>query len=300
MTTGGEGTGGAETRRPDPDDNPATEAAETPSDASTAAGPCEDATELVPAPTEAARELAWSRDEGEVWEYPANFGASPKVGGSRWGGELRQRVTDFFHPFADEAHVAALDDYDDTMDDDADDDDGEPIELPDASWAASFAAAAPIVFAASLAAFVIVVSAFVYLKHTAENTTPTASTPAPTAALPSIAPTAPPTRPLNSDAEFLQRLTDAGVSYSNPNAAINAGKLVCVDFDNGQSYAQVVALDPQDNMAGVIAAAVAVLCPNHADLMPTAAAPTESPVAAPPSTVTITAAPPPTVTEYGG
>lgn len=62
MTTGSEGKGGAETRRLDPDDNPATEVADNPSGASTAAGPCEDATEIVPAPTEAAPELAWSQE----------------------------------------------------------------------------------------------------------------------------------------------------------------------------------------------------------------------------------------------
>lgn len=148
------GKGGAERRHPDPDDE----------QSPTAAAACDDETEIVPPPpTEAARELAWSRDDGEVWDYPT----------TAWWAKTRQRVTEFFHPFADEARVAAMDDYDDTMGDDADDDDAEPIEIPDASWRAAFAAASPIVFAAAAVAFLIAAgAAWAYLKRESQATTP--------------------------------------------------------------------------------------------------------------------------------
>ncbi|GAB4660568.1 hypothetical protein [Mycobacterium avium] len=98
------GKGGAGRRHPDPDDD----------QPATAAGVCDDETMIVPTPTAAAPELAWSRDDGNVWAYPA----------APWWDKLRQRITDFFHPFPDEARVAEMDDYDDTVGDadDADDD----------------------------------------------------------------------------------------------------------------------------------------------------------------------------------
>lgn len=135
-----QGKGVASGRHPDPDDEPVT-----------AAGACDDATVIAP-PTKAGPELAWSKDgeDNDVWDYPT----------TAWWSKLRQRVTGFFHPFPDEARVAAIDDYDDAMDDDAaddDDDDDEPIEIPDASWAACFAASAPFFFVGALLIFIIVV-----------------------------------------------------------------------------------------------------------------------------------------------
>ncbi|ORB75833.1 DUF732 domain-containing protein [Mycobacterium scrofulaceum] len=152
-----------------------------PNEPTTAAGPCDDETVIVPPPTEAAPELAWSRDEGEVWDYPTT---------TAWWAKTRQRVTDFFHPFPDEARVAAMDDYDDAMDDDADDDDAEPIEIPDASWRAAFAAASPIVFACALVLLIGMVALFVASKRQDAPQPVPAPPPSviPAAALPSAAP----------------------------------------------------------------------------------------------------------------
>lgn len=119
----------------DDDEQPPTAAAADSDD--TELGPAADETEVVPPVTEAAPELAWSLDDGTVWHYPT----------VPWWGKLRQRVTGFFHPYADESPI------DDDQDEDEDDDD-EPIEIPDASWRASFAAASPLLFVLALVAFI--------------------------------------------------------------------------------------------------------------------------------------------------
>lgn len=104
-----------------------------------------DETEIVPGLTQAAPELAWSADRyATVLDYPT----------MPWWGKLRQRVTDFFHPYLDDAPMD--DDGAPAMDDD---DDGEPIAVTDPSWGACFASAAPILFVAAAVALVIILSA---------------------------------------------------------------------------------------------------------------------------------------------
>lgn len=146
----------------------------------TAVGACDDETVIVPPPTEAGPELAWSLDDGDVWDYPTT---------RWWWDRLRQRVTDFFHPFADEARVAARDGDDDTMDNDVDDDDVAPIEIPDASWAACFAAAAPIVFSCALVLLIGMVVLLVASKreHAPQPVGAPPPSVIPAAALPSAA-----------------------------------------------------------------------------------------------------------------
>ncbi|MDO2354656.1 DUF732 domain-containing protein [Mycobacterium avium] len=84
---------------------------------------------------------------------------------------------------------SAEDGYGDTQDW-PEDDDAEPIEIPDASWAACFAAAAPIVFAAALVLAIAMVALFVVSKRQDAPQPVSAPSPSviPAAALPSAAP----------------------------------------------------------------------------------------------------------------
>lgn len=170
-------------------------------------------------------------------------------------------------------------------------------------WRSAWTIAGVLLVCMAVAAFVIGVVGWTVAQMHDDAPSPrrAADTTVPAVALPPVAPTptvSPTVTNPDPDAQFLQRLTDAGVAYTNPTGAINMGKVVCADFDKGQSYADVAALDPQLNMAAIIAAAVNTFCTDHADLLPTPAPHTPSPAAAPapPQTVTVTPAPPPPMT----
>lgn len=151
-----------------------------------------DETEIVPGLTQAAPELAWSADRyATVLDYPT----------MPWWGKLRQRVSDFFHPYPGDAPMD--DDGAPVMDDD---DDGEPIAVTDPSWGACFASAAPILFVAAAVALVIILSAAWHVWITPRSPAlstlpPTETSPVetiPPAALPSVS-SVPPSDSIHTD-----------------------------------------------------------------------------------------------------
>lgn len=238
--------------------------------AGTSHGAGGDETEVVPPVTEGVPELAWSHDLGDddtVWDYPT---APP------WG-KARQRVTDFFHPYADETPI----------DDDQDeDDDDEPIEIPDASWRASFAAASPLLFVLAFVAFIGMCALAASVTQpqqqsapASHNTTPAVSTtpiaaftpafttpvaatppldvppvaaPPPTVTVPppppstvtvqaAPAPAPPAAPPRDADQVFREGVSGIpGIRIINWDVAEAGARSICGGFAHGMSRAQVI------------------------------------------------------------
>jgi Protein of unknown function (DUF732) len=106
------------------------------------------------------------------------------------------------------------------------------------------------------------------------TTTVTVQAPPPTV---TVEPPVPPGRTWTSaqEQEYLKQMRDSGLGYTSPSAILGGAKAVCVDFDNGMSYAKLNAILAKNrpdvnafDRTEYLAIAVHVLCPEHQDLLP--------------------------------
>ncbi len=146
----------------------------------------------------------------------------------------------------------------------------------DASWRASLASAAPILFIVAVVALVAAGGGWIWVEHanrppspsssptatlvpapapstvTAPPVTVTAAPPGPAPTPPTATPTtptkeaqpAPPTRTFTAaqENEYLRQIRETGPGYTSPDAILPGAEEVCVDLDNGTSYDRIVAL----------------------------------------------------------
>lgn len=85
-----------------------------------------------------------------------------------------------------------------------------------------------------------------------------------------VAAPAPPPAAANADDQYWSALVAAGLSSNSRAGSIGQGHTICVSFDDGTSYPDLMSrmgTTPQYS-AGVIRTAVTVLCPSHTNLLP--------------------------------